>query len=121
MTQTEIKRMLIQTRIAQMNYTLFAEKLRHYDLMTGGSDTISAEYLKKLAELEKAMMETRRKTDALIDGLTVQSEREIITRRYLICQTWEQIADIMNYSVRQVTRIHHKALAKMSLNVQQKL
>ena len=43
--------------------------------------------------------------------------REILERRYLLYQKWEQIAEDMNYTVRHITRLHGQALQKMSLNV----
>ena len=138
MTLSEVKQILIQTRIAQQEYSLAVSKARQYDEMISAAkvsefepraadDTgrntqeekliIALSYHERVRELEKAMTETRRKTDMLIDSLDMQSEKEIITRRYLICQTWEQIAEGMGYSLMQIFRIHNKALEKMLLNV----
>lgn len=37
--------------------------------------------------------------------------REVLTRRYLIYQKWEKIADEMNYGVRHIYKLHNKALS----------
>ncbi len=42
---------------------------------------------------------------------------EVLERRYLLYQKWEDIAAAMNYTVRHITRLHGEALKKMSLNV----
>lgn len=34
----------------------------------------------------------------------------VLSKRYLLMKTWEQIANEMNYSVSQIHRIHQKAL-----------
>lgn len=115
---------------------LAAEKARQYDMMISMPKTTGPEnapgakkngtenryllalsYHEKVAALEADMISARESAEKYIALLEMQSEKEIITRRYLMCQTWEKIADAMNYSIRQVTRIHGKALKKMSLNV----
>lgn len=71
----------------------------------------------KLLELEERL-------DREIDELTVKRQeieravnvvpdevqREVLTRRYLLYQKWEVIAENINYSERQVFRIHGVAL-----------
>lgn len=38
------------------------------------------------------------------------AEKEILERRYLMGETWEQIAVLMNYNYRWVLRLHGRAL-----------
>jgi DNA-directed RNA polymerase specialized sigma subunit len=48
------------------------------------------------------------------------TEKEVITRRYIMGQSWETICNTMRYCQRQIMRIHKRALEKlekMSLNV----
>lgn len=46
----------------------------------------------------------------LIDSLEKQSHRRVLKLRYLDYCKWEDIADLMQYDVRHVTRLHHEAL-----------
>ncbi len=80
------------------------------------------------------VMEQEERLDAEIDQLTAKHleiekaiaavpnevHREVLTRRYLLYQDWKIIADKMNYSERQIYRLHGKALKaleKMSVDV----
>ena len=42
------------------------------------------------------------------------TEQEILSRRYLLGQSWEKIAVEMNYGYRHVLKIHGRALAHFS-------
>lgn len=136
MTVGEIKQELIRIRITQQRYMLAAEKARQYDMMISvprSTDTgiasasksnatenkylLALDYHEKVVALEIEMVQARTSAEKYIDLLDKQAEKEIVTRRYIMCQTWEAIAEAMNYSIRQVTRLHGKALKKMSLNV----
>ena len=135
MTESEVKKRLISARIAQKEYALALEKANCFDMMisspkSGGFGERSADstgknkteeklllalsYHEKAKALEQKMIDARRDVEEYITLLSLQSEREIITRRYLMCQTWEQIAASTGYSVRQTTRLHTKALEKIS-------
>lgn len=77
------------------------------------------------------VMEQEEHLDAEIDQLTAKRleiekaiaaipnevQREVLTRRYLLYQKWEEIAEAMNYSERHIRRLHGYALKNMSLNV----
>lgn len=43
------------------------------------------------------------------------TEKEVLERRYLMGETWEQIAVQMNYTYRHVTRLHGTALQNFRL------
>lgn len=47
---------------------------------------------------------------------TVQStiHRAVLTARYINCDTWEKIAENMDYDIRHIYRIHGQALRKIS-------
>ena len=136
MTAGEVKQKLIQIRVTQQKYILAAEKARQYDMMisaprptsfenapdpkkngTENKYLLALDYHEKVVALEIEMVQARTSAEKYIDLLDKQAEKEIVTRRYIMCQTWEAIAEAMNYSIRQVTRLHGKALKKMSLNV----
>ena len=45
-----------------------------------------------------------------LDRMTDQTERDILRSRYIDGMSWEKIAAKLNYSVRNVTRLHGPAL-----------
>lgn len=57
----------------------------------------------KLVDLKKTIMDR-------IASVKSDENRLILELRYLSFKTWEDIAEIMNYSYRQVHRIHSEAL-----------
>ena len=61
---------------------------------------------RKAAELSEVSGEIMRVIRQAPDG----TQRAILTRRYLSFQTWEQVADALTYTTRNVIRIHGKAL-----------
>ena len=56
----------------------------------------------KLVDLKKTIMDR-------IASVKSDENRLILELRYLSFKTWEDIAEIMNYSYRQVHRIHSEA------------
>ena len=61
---------------------------------------------RKAAELSEVSGEIFRVIHQAPDG----TQRAILTRRYLSFQKWEQIAEAMGYTYRNVIRLHGKAL-----------
>lgn len=43
------------------------------------------------------------------------AEKEVLERRYLMGETWEQIAVMMNYNYRSVLKIHGRALKNFQI------
>ncbi|MCM1024426.1 MAG: hypothetical protein NC395_10265 [Prevotella sp.] len=68
---------------------------------------------REIDELSSKRAEIERAVNAIPD----EAWREVLTRRYLLYQKWEVIAEKMNYSERHVRRLHGVALKNMSLNV----
>ena len=116
MTAQQMKRKLLEIRVAQQKYALAVETAEQFEKM-GGRGRQAEKYRLSCAVLEKDMLEAREQAEKYIGLLESQAEKEIVTRRYLFCHSWETIADSMSYSLRQVVRIHDRALEKMSLNV----
>lgn len=44
-----------------------------------------------------------------------ETERDVLIRRYLLGETWEQIAAEMNYNYRSVLKIHGRALKNFQI------
>ena len=140
MTTTEIKSELTKARDAERAYRLARDKyIAYQQLLIGGKsvrydDTggthekndnsveraycCLSDYAAETDKLMREMIAARQRTEVLIASVPDDVQREVLTRRYIIGQTWEDIAESMNYSRRQITRLHGYALQSiMSLNV----
>lgn len=56
------------------------------------------------------LTEKRQEIEQAVNAVSDEVQREVLTRRYLLYQKWEVIAEEMCYSERQVFRIHGFAL-----------
>ena len=89
----------------------------------GSGDKMSAavtsiiEHGKRVDELTALYIMRYKEIDDAIHTMDDDILVEVLERRYLLYQKWEEIADSMNYTVRHITRLHGQALKKMSLNV----
>lgn len=54
----------------------------------------------------------KHKIMAVIKQVSDTKQRMVLERRYINGETWEQIADNLNYSYMQICRIHGRALQK---------
>ena len=71
------------------------------------------------AEADRLMMEmlgVRQQVEKVIGTVPDAVQREVLTRRYIIGQKWEDIAFVMNYNIRHIYKIHGAALQSMALN-----
>lgn len=59
----------------------------------------------------------RQEIELVVNAVPDEVQREVLTRRYLLYQKWEVIAEEMGYSERHIRRLHGYALKNMSLNV----
>ena len=140
MTTTEIKAELNRVRIAERAYRLAKDKAEAYSQMLMSGKTVRyesdgsvherdgnaveraycqiAEYNAETDKLLDEYNVVRRQAERLISSISDAAQREVLSRRYLMGQQWEEIAGSMDYSVRHITRLHGLALQNMSLNVQ---
>lgn len=72
--------------------------------------TLESEINNKIIEL----LVKKEQIEKAISAINNTTLEEVLKRKYINCQTWEQIAVDMNYSWRQVIRLHGQALSKMS-------
>ena len=86
----------------------------------GGSGSGRVEITAQILQLEAIIKaDTKRLQDELlmvrfmINSLDDFQERIILNYRYINGKTFEAIADKTHYDIRQVTRIHGRALAKL--------
>ncbi len=72
------------------------------------------ELLRELKAEKEMQMVTYREIRQQIGMVPDPTEQEILSRRYLLGQSWEKIAVEMNYGYRHVLKIHGRALAHFS-------
>ena len=139
MTSQEAIAYLNQAREAERAYRLARDKANSYaQLIMGGKavkydsdgsthekngNTVEKSYCCLAdyeAEADRLMMEmlgVRQQVEKVIGTVPDAVQREVLTRRYIIGQRWEDIAFVMNYSRQHITRLHGYALQNMCLNV----
>ena len=54
-----------------------------------------------------------------IDSVQSKTQRAVLYQRYIIGYSWERIAVEMNYCIRQVQRIHGRALLSAAKHIRQ--
>ena len=75
-------------------------------------DTISKimEYEQHAAQLQTAYVDKYIEIDRAIHSVEDDTMREVLERRYLLYQKWEQIAQEMHKDIRWIYRLHGRAL-----------
>lgn len=138
MTTQEAKAYLNQARESERAYRLARDKANSYaQLIMGGKavkyDSDSSTHEKNgntvertyccladyQAEADRLMIEmlgVRQQVEKVIGTVPDAVQREVLTRRYIIGQRWEDIAFVMNYNIRHIYKIHGAALQSMALN-----
>lgn len=135
MTANDVKVILTDVRTAYKRYILARDKAQAFrDMAVGSSSRFSdiphvrsgnitenklvyfvdgdAESAQRFAEYENI----RIKAETLICSLSSDTEKEVLTRRYLLFQRWDTVADKMGFSRQHVMRIHNKAIENLSDN-----
>lgn len=143
MTVQEVKTVLIGVRDSVRAYRLAKDKVNAYkQLLTSGkvvryeSDGSTheqngnpieraycclADYETELNNAVAEMVRCRKTAERLISSVEDRTQREVLTRRYIIGQRWEDIAVRMNYSLPRVYQLHGSALNRIILNYSKSL
>ena len=138
MTTTEIKAELNRARDAEQAYRLARDKVNAYEQLLTCGKTVRydndggtherrgnpvenaycqlADYNAEADRLFREFTAARKRTEELISSVPDSVQREVLTRRYIIGQRWEDIAECMSYNLRHVYKIHGAALQQMALN-----
>lgn len=74
------------------------------------------EYEKKINSLINALYQIKLEIASAISLVEDSALRNLLIKRYLQFKTWEQIATEMNYSCRQIVRLHEKALREVKMS-----
>lgn len=133
MTAEEVKEMLRAVQAAYRKYIFAKEKAQAFhDMAVGSSSRLSGiphirsgntaenklvyflDTDEEAARLFSEYENVRLKAETLIFLLSSDSEKEVLTRRYLLFQRWEFIAEKMDLSERHTRRLHNKAIENIS-------
>lgn len=113
---------LARDKAAQFRDMISSPALRQSDEPRTESAGNSAEnkliaalwYSEQANKIFQEYMLLRDEAEAIISGLRSLDEREVLTRRYIMYQKWDTIADAMSFSRQHVTRIHGSALTHIT-------
>lgn len=97
-------------RLIYLNNLVLGIKAIGYSEHMGARKSIN-DYLDDLCQLNVEMA----KIENMIDNVRDETSRVVLGYKYLQFKTFEEIAEIMSYSVIQIKRIHTKGI-KMILN-----
>lgn len=111
---------LLETEHTQCKTDIIALKGVSYDkpIVTGGGQPgdLSAAiarleyYAERVNRQWDTVIAQREEAKTLIAKMSDARYREVLTRRYILCESWEQIACAMGYTYRWVTHMHGAAL-----------
>lgn len=95
------------------------------DKLQGGpvqDDTVMIEKINRIIEVQEIIREKETELKRIqanlyleINRLTNTNEKILLQARYILNETWEQIAERLGYSVRQVHRVHRSALENFKI------
>lgn len=95
------------------------------DKLQGGpvqDDTVMIEKINRIIEVQEIIREKEAELKRLqanlyleINRLTNTNEKILLQARYILNETWEQIAERLGYSVRQIHRVHSSALENFKI------
>lgn len=117
LAEKEIQEEIDDLRMNKMFPALIQDGMPH-----GSSCMDLSEYAAQLDELLtelKDQMEQRirirREITQRIEAMQDETEKTVLRLRYIHWLKWEQIAERMGYSLRNITKIHGKALAHFEI------
>lgn len=95
------------------------------DKLQGGpvqDDTVMIEKINRIIEVQEIIREKETELKRIqanlyleINRLTNTNEKILLQARYILNETWEQIAERLGYSVRQIHRVHSSALENFKI------
>lgn len=139
MTVQEVKEKLGSVYVRYREYMLAEEKAEQFrDMISlpapvdssdaprseSGGNATESKYIAALWYSEQAdrkfrdYMIARQGAEMMIGSVRFPDEREVLARRYIMFQKWEQIAERMYISQRNVYYLHGSGLKKISESLQ---
>ena len=114
---------LIQ-QIADLRSQKMNPSLQMDGMPKGNKHSDLSEYAAKLDALIRKLEQEREESVKQYEEIHTQihkmqdeMERDVLIRRYLMGETWEQIAAEMNYNYRSVLKIHGRALKNFQRHI----
>ena len=108
-----IQQEIDELRMDKMFPTLIQDGMPHGS-SCGDLSEYAAQLDGLLADLKEQMekrIRIRREITRKIESMQDETEKTVLRLRYIHWLKWEQIAERMGYSLRNITKIHGKALA----------
>ena len=112
-----IEEQLAELRASKISPSLISDGMPHGTSLSDLSD-----YAAKVDELERELIQKRydricsfRKVQTAIEELEDETEKDLLTYRYLNGMKWEEIAVKMGYSWKHIHRIHAVALKDLKM------
>lgn len=113
----------IEEQLAELRLSKLSPGMSMGDGMPHGSDMRDlSDYAAKVDELERELIQKRydricsfRKVQTAIEELEDETEKDLLTYRYLNRMKWEEIAVKMGYSWKHIHRIHAVALKDLKM------
>lgn len=113
LAEREIREEIDDLRMNKMFPALIQDGMPHGS-SCGDLSAYAAQLDELLVELKDQMekrIRIRREITRKIESMRDETEKTVLRRRYIQWLRWEQIAERMGYSLRNITKIHGKALA----------
>ena len=86
----------------------------------GEVETAAIRIADRKAELSAAIQEQfaiRADAIEIIHTLPEGPERDVLTQRYILCNSWDQVASNLHYVYRYCVQLHNSAMKKISHNL----
>lgn len=68
----------------------------------------------EVGEAVDGLREIKHEVENVIEAVPAESQRAVLKLRYINCETWEEIAEDLDYTYRHVLRLHNMALKAMN-------
>ena len=117
LAEQEIREEIDDLRMNKMFPALIKDGMPHGS-SCGDLSAYAVQLDELLIELKDQMekrIKIRREITEKIEAMQDETEKTVLRLRYIHWMRWEQIADRMGYSIRNITKIHGKALAHFEI------
>ena len=95
------------------------------DMPKGGSQADFTDIIAEIDELTRALhikmsqsLVIQERIENVIDKLDNPIERALLRYRYILGYTWEEVCVAMNYSWKQIHRLHSKSLMNLKYDIE---
>lgn len=113
LAEREIREEIDDLRMNKMFPALIQDGMPHESSCMDLSEYAAQldELLTELKDQMEQRIRIRREITQRIEAMQDETEKTVLRLRYIHWLRWEQIAERMGYSLRNITKIHGKALA----------